>query len=75
LGILSDKTKLDFRIKIRNNDGIYMPPLKKMMAHDDVEPQSPNFETSQWITLPSPHAKSPVEKVIKKKVYLQKDQK
>lgn len=51
-----------------------MPPLKKMIAHDDVEPLSSNFETSQWITLPSPQVKSPVEKAIKKVVllYLQK---
>jgi hypothetical protein len=45
---------------------MYLPPLKKMIAHDDVEPQSWNFETSQWITLPSPQVKSPVEKAIKR---------
>ena len=45
-----------------------------MIAHDDVEPQSSNFETSQWITLPSPQVKSPANKAIKKDVllYLQK---
>jgi hypothetical protein len=64
LGILSEKkNKLDFRIKIRI---IYVPPLKKMIADDDVEPQSLNFETSQWMTLPSPKVKSPVEKAIRK---------
>ena len=65
--MLSDRTKLDFRINIRNEIN-YMPPLKKMIAHDDVEPLSSNFETSQWITLPSPQVKSPVEKAIKRDV-------
>lgn len=46
-----------------------------MIAHDDVEPQSSNFETSQWITLPSPQIKSPVGESNQKGVllYLQKD--
>ena len=47
LGILPGKKNLDFRIKIRNNDSIYVPPLKKMIAHDDVEPQSSNLDISQ----------------------------
>ena len=50
------------------NDSIYVPPLKKMIAHDDVEPQSLNFETSQWITLPSSKVKSPMEKAIKEEL-------
>jgi len=37
-----------------------------MIAHDDVVPQSLNFEISQWITLPSLRVKSPVKKAIKK---------
>jgi hypothetical protein len=53
-----------FQSENEKNGCVYVPPFKKMTAHDDVESQSLNFESSQWITPPS-QVKSPVEKVNK----------